>query len=264
MARPAAKLLLSELPIPKLEFDPEWAPVQPGSAEVSKQGQKAYFKSLASGHGQYPHGVLEFVGWTLGSLVGVPVAELRPAQLIDQTRGSVSLWPPQPFARWDNFPALLTAAETINRFGDPKCFAALLVFDVWLGNMDRHNTNLIYRELDTKPWEPVLIDHGHIFANGQWANNLADINTPVSPANLVSASFIRQDNAKLSQVFAILLTHEAGLLCEIAHAISSVADETIVDAIMQIPNDFATDEQLTAISSIVILRKNRLEEIFRG
>lgn len=254
------------MPIPKLEFDPDWAPIQPGSTsgEVSKQGQKAYFKDLASGHGQYPHGVLEFVGWTLGRLVGAPVAEVRAAKLTDQTRGIVSLWPPQPFARWDNFPASLTAAETINRFGGPKCFGGLLVFDVWLGNMDRHNTNLIYRELDTKPWELVLIDHGHVFANGQWANNLADLDTPVSAANLATAPFIRQDNAKLSQVFAILVKDESGLLCEIAHAISCVVDGTISDAIMQIPNDFATDAQLAAISRIANLRKNRLEEIFRG
>ena len=130
--------------------------------------------------------------------------------------------------------------------------------------MDRHNTNLIYRELTGNPWELVLIDHGHIFANGQWANNLADLDTPVSAANLGTAPFIRQDNQKLSQVFAILLRDERHLLAEIAHAISSVEDGAIAAAIMQIPNEYATDAQLTSIAQIVILRKNRLEEIFPG
>ncbi len=254
-----------ELPIPKLPFDPDWAPVQPGSnaGEVSKEGRKAYFKGVASGHGQYPHGMLEFVGWAVGRLVGAPVAELRPAQLVDQTRGIASLWPLQPFANWANFPASLTAVDTIERFGGPRCFATVLVFDVWLGNMDRHNTNLLYRELSPAPWELVLIDQGHIFADGQWANNPGDLDTPVSAANLASAPFIRRDNTKLSQVFDILLRDQVGLLSEIAEAMASARDETIADAIMQIPNDFATDEQLAAGSRIVTLRKNRLGDIFR-
>ncbi len=265
MARYAAKLLILEPPIPKLSFDPDWLPVQPGSnvGEVSKLGQKAHFKGVAAGHGQYPHGMLDLVGWAVGRLVGSPIAELRAVQLVDQTRGIASLWPQQPFAVWANFPTSLTAPEIIGRFGGPKCFAALLVFDVWLGNMDRHNTNLLYRELTPNPWELVLIDHGHIFANGQWANNLADLNTPVSPANLASTPFIRRDNLKLSQVFDILLRDEAGLLHEIAEAMSAVADETIADAIMQIPNDFATDGQLAATAQVVIHRKKRLGEIFR-
>lgn len=166
---------------------------------------------------------------------------------------------------WTTLPVSLTAVETIARFAGSRCFAALLVFDVWLGNRDRHNTNLLYRELNPpNPWELVLIDHGHIFANGEWANNLGDLNTPLSAANLASTPFIRQDNAKLSQVFDILLRDEARLLHQIAEAISSVADETVADAIMQIPNDFATDGQLAASSQIVIRRKNRLGEIFRG
>ncbi len=129
--------------------------------------------------------------------------------------------------------------------------------------MDRHNTNLLYRELSPNPWELVLIDHGHIFANGQWANNPGDLDTPVSAANLAITPFIRRDNTKLSQVFDILLRDQAGLLCEIAETMASADGKIIVDAIMRIPDDFATDEQLAAASRIVILRKNRLGEIFR-
>jgi hypothetical protein len=199
----------------------------------------------------------------VGRLVETPVAELKPAQLTDQTCGIASLWPQQPFAVWANFPPL-SATVTIDKFGGPRCFAELLVFDTWLGNMDRHNTNLIYRESGHGPWELVLIDHGHIFANGQWANNLTDLQTPVSAANLATAPFIRKDNTVLSQVFAILARDQVALLHQTAQRFSAIGDDTVAAAIMEIPNEFANDAQLTSISQIVNLRKNRLVQIFNG
>jgi len=252
------------MPASKLVFDADWVGPQPGSnpAEILKDAQKAYFKPIGSGHGVYPHAMLDFVGFLVGRVMGVPVADCRAVQLSDSTRGFASLWPPTPCAVWGKFPPGLGAVSSIDKFGGPKSFAELLVFDVWLGNMDRHAQNLVFRELDSGPWQLVLIDHGHIFANGGWANNWTDLESPVSAPNLAIPPFIRRDNIKLAEIFDILLAGEKKLLRSISTNVASIADHVLMDAVMQIPNDFATEEQLDATAQIVIRRKDGILRIF--
>ena len=254
------------MPISKLDSEADWIPEQAGAnpVQISKGTQKAYFKPTGSGHGAYPHGMLDFVGFLVGQVTGVPVAECRAAQLPDGTRGFASLWPLPPFFIWGALPPELSATNTLEKFGGPKAFADLLVFDVWLGNKNRHAQNLLFRELNSEPWQLVLIDHGHIFANGAWANSWTDLQAPVSEPNLAIPPFIRSDNTKLAQLFDILLAKETALLNHVSTKVASINDQSVREAVIPIPNDFATEEQLEATAEILVRRKHKLLEIFPG
>ena len=148
------------------------------------------------------------------------------------------------------------------REGGRTGFAKLLVFDVLLGNKDRHSQNLLFRELDSAPWELVLIDHGHILANGAWANKWNDLATPMSNPNLEIQAFIRKDNTKLAEIFAVIEKEDKKLLRRTAERIASADDQSILDAVMKVPNEFATEDQLDGIGQIIVSRKQKIVEIF--
>jgi hypothetical protein len=203
------------------------------------------------------------VDYTMSRLawdMGLPTPEVCLAQ-VQGMSGLVSVSVPLPHGKWVQY------APNDANYSDPEAFLTnvndllgMFVFDVWVGNTDRHGENFM---LHTKPggkFELWPIDHGHCLSATTWVRNY-DHATTRDPD-----MFFRKDvglkNDKSHQAILASVKRFEDLLYWVQKA-REVTDNRIGYLQSCLRAQWITEEQATAIQRIIEQRGNDLVGILK-
>jgi hypothetical protein len=130
----------------------------------------------------------------------------------------------------------------------------LVVFDVWICNVDRHAGNLLVRRLQGRGGNErhllLLNDHSHcLVIPGETPSHLANkLDSP--PQQYVILDFVRnaiKDAARLSSAL---------------DTVRALDSNTLKSTVQSVPDAFLRDEEKGAYEDFLLARKDRLRTIF--
>lgn len=97
----------------------------------------------------------EFIAAKLADKIGLPINKTQfknfdsiDGVLIEKSPGEVNMW--------NSFPFKNDLERTLENF---NLLPRIVVFDVFIGNMDRNNDNIIYSRIGKRKYDFYLIDH---------------------------------------------------------------------------------------------------------
>lgn len=229
-----------------------------GSSEV-----EAYFKfdKKTDEKNKGPLAANERIVFEFAEILEIPVTTVK-FLTYDEMKGHISYAVPGDYEVWDQLEIKFAdrfGADIRNRvrecFVDIEPFFAMLVFDTWILNNDRHSKNFMgtllpgYDKLSL-----YLIDHGHslIGPKSKWDGIKANEDTWLDVK-----LFIREPNvAKLVTDFSQLNPYIT--------KIEGILDETIDEIVDNIPREYINEEEGNYIKYMLKKRRERLREMFRN
>jgi len=188
----------------------------------------------------------EYIAASLARLLGLPVLDFCLAELGDQLFFASLAMPDQTFYQ-------ITTEDLFLRCENVERVYALLIFDAWICNEDRHERNLLVRRVPaTGNQERLLLllnDHSHC---------LMDPCSGVSPLpDRLSSSvsrYCRLDFLRSSIKVAARLSSEL-------EAVERIKSAKISEAVHATPDDWLRQDEKDAVEAFLLERRTRLRSI---
>lgn len=185
----------------------------------------------------------EFICSKLGKILNLPVAKIQFKEFAGR-HGTLSFSVATEPYKWAQFPYKSSLAAHVFNY---DLLAEILVFDVFINNLDRNPDNLIYSKASTtrNKYELHLIDHGHCL---------------LGPSQQPTAN----DNFNFDQHIQIpefkeLLNNGMDFFHDAINKVVNTITEAEIDRIMaEVPTQYLTDEQKTQAKAMLLYRKEKL------
>lgn len=185
----------------------------------------------------------EFISSKLGRLLNLPVAKIQFKEFAGH-HGTLSFSVATEPYKWAQFPYKSNLAAHIFNY---DLLADILVFDVFINNLDRNPDNLIYSKVSTtrNKYDLHLIDHGHCL--------LGPSQQPTPNDN-----FNFDQHIQIPE-FKELLTNGMDFFHDAINRISNTVTEAEIDRIMsEIPEQYLNEEQKNHTKAMILYRKEKL------
>lgn len=216
----------------------------------------AYFKFDLTQNG--PLAANERIVFEFAEMLDIPVTAVK-FLTYDNMKGHVSYAVPGDYEIWNNLEVKFAqrfGSDIRNRirecFLDVEPFFAMIVFDCWIANTDRHGGNFIGTMLPgNDKLSLYLIDHGHSLIG------------PVEKWNSMKQNEDAWYNVRLfirEPSIANLITDFSQLTPYISK-IEAIDDQTIDTLVDNIPNEYLKPDEADYIKSMLKKRRNRLREM---
>ena len=161
----------------------------------------------------------EVICATLADILGLPVL---PWEFIRMPEGEIGFGS----LRMANREFARMSPGIVPQLQNPELFGAIALFDLWLGNTDRHRGNLLARKARGKYWL-LVNDHSHALVHGEaLPENLEEVfKTQVRPEDFFRCPEL-VEGAEVNPVMREKLDAIEGLeLTTVEEVVSSVPDD---------------------------------------
>jgi hypothetical protein len=176
--------------------------------------------------------------------LGLPLLDYRLLYLDDDLFFGSSWMPPESF-----HPTI--TKELFDRCENRDRSYDLVVFDVWIGNTDRHANNLMVRKLGRVAREDrlllTLIDHSHaLIPDGRKLDELEQKIGDVPPIRL---DFVRESIRSRS------------VLADAVGQVQDMTNARISAIVSSVPAEFLSAEDGERVEQFLVHRRDRLHEL---
>jgi hypothetical protein len=182
----------------------------------------------------------ELIAWRLAKAVGLPVLDARILRCRKQMCFGTRLMPEGTFER------RLTAKRYRSCVNRNIC-PLVLLFDAWLGNVDRHEENLLPRRIANE-WQLVLIDHGSVLVH--------PLLTIDELADKVDAPLRNYGMHALKSVYDAPLAMYRAL-----DAVEFVPEADIARCVADVPTELLGDQDKAVVERFLTERRRLLREL---
>ena len=216
-------------------------------ARISGTPTIAYFKYRANDDVGPVNGN-EFIAYQLAEKVGLPVPKTDFLKFGERL-GTVSFMVPGDANLWSVFPHKNALEYSLAEFGE---LGLLVVFDLWIYNIDRHQDNLMYSKIaGEEKYRFFAIDHGHSLygASKSPPVNFGDFNL---------------DNLVRIQEFRELFSKGFDFFGHYVEKVAGIKDYDIVEIVNSVPREFMGDGEKKVVIDMLIQRQKALPEVLQS
>jgi hypothetical protein len=191
--------------------------------------------------------VNEYISGKLAQLLSLPVVPFEVVKISDDFIKANPIFLKHKFQAGNQFASLYIdncihlSKDSPNqvKIKNRDHLAGILVFDLWIGNTDRKEGNVLLQPLENGEYYLHMIDHGRIFADAKWTIKTLKKKPKMAVDHRVHKWFVSQ-----SQKEEI---HKA------IETILALPDEKISEVINSIPDDWdvSKDEREALVERLV-------------
>lgn len=182
----------------------------------------------------------EFIASKLGILLDLPVAKIQFKEF-DGKMGSLSFSVAAEPYKWAQFPFKANIPAYIEEY---ELLAHILVFDVFINNLDRNPDNLIYESTRRRKYRLHLIDHGH---------SLLGPSSSPTPKEIFSF-----DQHVMIQELKELFDHGIDFFKDALTKVQNISEAQIDEILTFVPSNYLDGIQRVAIKDMLLYRRDNI------
>ena len=219
------------------------------------------------------HVINELIGSSLLQLLEVPTPEIALVEVVPETIEDEKIYrkPPQGLAFGSRQlkgqsksldRADLYQGQEIRKFAAPQALIGIVLFDIWVYNIDRapRNPNILVEEIGKNGFHLVAIDHAVIFEGNEYSGigSSSTSSPPTVEESLISHPLYREVHDELG----LFSSAEADrVLCRI----ESIREDELRDILNVIPNEWEVKdtEKESIIKHYLLPRKNLVRGFYQ-
>jgi hypothetical protein len=188
----------------------------------------------------------EFICSKLGQLLHLPVAKIQFKEFAGHLGTLSFIVAPEP-NKWAHFPYKTSLPAHIENY---DLLAEIIVFDVFINNLDRNPDNIIYSKVPTRrnKYFLHLIDHGHC---------LLGPSTQPTPKD----NYNFDQHIQLNE-FKELLTNGIDYFHDAIMKVQQITETNINEILELVPSEYLTDEQKIAAKDMLLHRAETIYNEF--
>jgi hypothetical protein len=187
----------------------------------------------------------EYIASCLGNLLNLPVAKIQFKEFEGRDGVLSFIVAPEPYT-WSQFPYKEDIAAYIQDF---DMLAYMLVFDVFINNVDRNPDNLLYSRatMNRRKYHFHLIDHGHSL----WG-----------PGTEPSTNDFRFEQHIMLEELRKLFNHGLEFFEPALNNVKNISTEQIQQIIEAVPEKYLTDQQKQHTKELLLSRQEKIYNEF--